>query len=104
LSFGILDVCFTYHYNVKCMSYTQSTISSKNQVVVPAKVRRALGLGSGDALLWKVVLTPAGPKAVAETKPKDWADHTKGLGKDVWQTIDTENYIQELRNEWSENK
>jgi AbrB family looped-hinge helix DNA binding protein len=83
------------------MKQTQSTISSKHQVVVPAAVRRALNLKAGDTLNWRVIKTKTSQtKAIAEPLPDDWAEHTRGLGQAIWQEVDIDTYINELRQEW----
>lgn len=85
---------------VKHMPYIQSTISSKNQVVVPAQIRQALKLSSGDHLLWRVARINDQAKALAEPAPKSWASAMKGLGKDLWKKVSLDKYIDTLRNEW----
>lgn len=82
------------------MEPIQSTISSKNQVVIPAKIRRALNLKPGRSLLWQVVGDKHNPKAVAQPKPAHWAAKTRGLGSAVWQNTNLDEYIDSLREEW----
>lgn len=82
------------------MNNTQSTISSKNQIVVPAAIRRALKLNPGDTINWRLLKTGENPKAIAEPEPKNWAKHTRGLGQDLWQDTNIESYINTLRSEW----
>lgn len=85
---------------VKHMVYIQSVLSSKNQIVVPAQVRRALKVSSGDQILWRITQINDQPKAVAESMPKKWADAMKGLGKDLWKKVSIDEYIDSLRKEW----
>ncbi|KKR33289.1 MAG: hypothetical protein UT63_C0019G0011 [Candidatus Gottesmanbacteria bacterium GW2011_GWC2_39_8] len=75
-------------------------ISSRNQTVVPAKIRRKLGLKSGDQLIWRIVKIGDQYKILAEPAPKSWADYTLGLGKNTWKNVNLEEYIENLRNEW----
>lgn len=82
------------------MVYIQSVLSSKNQIVVPAAVRRALKVSSGDQILWRITHINDQPKAVAEPMPKSWAARMKGLGKDMWNKVSIDDYINVLRNEW----
>lgn len=82
------------------MKVTQSLISSKYQTVVPADVRRAMNLGAGDALLWQVIQVNGKSKALAEPKAKNWTAHARGLGKQVWEKVDIQQYINDLRDEW----
>ena len=82
------------------MDQIQSAISSKNQVVIPAIVRRALKLKSGSKLLWKVVKVNNSAQAIIELEPKDWAKYSRGLGKHIWEGVDIDDYIKQLRQEW----
>lgn len=77
-------------------------ISSRNQTVVPAKVRHILGLKPGDKLTWKIVKVGNEPKIIAEKEPKSWAAYTRGLGKYTWKNINVDEYIKNLRQEWEE--
>lgn len=82
------------------METTQSLISPKYQTVIPAKIRRRLNLKKGDKLIWRVISVGNQPKIITEPEPKDWAAHTRGLGKNLWQKVDIEEYINNLRAEW----
>jgi AbrB family looped-hinge helix DNA binding protein len=53
----------------------EATLSSKNQIVIPRDVRKALGLKAGDKLL--VVLR--GGHLIVLPKPKSFAQATHGL-------------------------
>lgn len=77
-------------------------VSKRNQTVVPAKIRRALRIKSGDQLSWRLIPSEKQPKILVEPKPKDWAQYTRGLGKKVWENIDADKYLQTLRQEWEE--
>jgi AbrB family looped-hinge helix DNA binding protein len=86
---------------VKHMQSIQSLISSKYQTVIPTKIRQRLNLKAGDKLIWKVIKTGNQPKIIAEPEPKNWAKHTRGLGKNIWQRTNIDKYIENLRSEWS---
>ena len=47
-----------------------------------------------------IITTKTTPKAVAEAKPASWTKQMLGLGKDIWQEVDIETYIKNLRSEW----
>lgn len=79
-------------------------MSSKNQVVVPAIVRRALRLRAGDRLIWRVTRIKNQSRAIAAPAPKDWAKLTRGLGKEIWNGVDIDAYISEIRSEWESQK
>ena len=84
------------------MKYSQSTMSAKNQIVVPSNIRNTLGLKAGDSLNWKIVMSDKAksPKVIAEPTPKSWAKHTRGLGQELWSKVDIDSYINNLRREW----
>ena len=82
------------------MLQIQSILSSKNQVVVPAQIRRALKLSSGDQILWRVTHIQDQAKALAEPVPKSWAASMKGLGSKLWNSVSISDYINTLRQEW----
>lgn len=73
-------------------------VSSRNQIAVPAEVRKQLGIEPGDHLLidvrdgWMVVMR----------EPDDWVEYTRGLGREVWEDIDVEEYINQERDAWSD--
>ncbi len=85
------------------MDSIQSTISGKNQVVVPAQVRKSLKLKAGDKLLWRIIQNKSGNKAIAESEPMSWAGYARGLGRDIWEKTDIDGYIESLRQEWQSN-
>jgi AbrB family looped-hinge helix DNA binding protein len=71
-------------------------VSSKHQIAVPAKVREELGIVAGDHLLVDVqdgviVLIP---------EPTDPIEQMKGLGREIWNGVDAQEYVNELRDGW----
>lgn len=82
------------------MQQIQSTISPKYQTVIPAALRKMLNLKAGDRLIWRLIQTVGQPKILTEPLPKNWAQYTKGLGKDIWSNVDIDKYIESLRKEW----
>ncbi len=77
-----------------------SKMSSRNQIVIPAKIRKALSLKAGDKLMWSVINVNNRLKVLAEPKPKNWAEYSLGLGKEIWKGVDVDKYIKDLRDEW----
>jgi AbrB family looped-hinge helix DNA binding protein len=51
-----------------------STISSKNQITLPARLLRELGLGSGDRL----AISREGSRLVLRARPRDWVKYHAG--------------------------
>jgi len=72
-----------------------STISSKNQITLPAHLLRELGLHSGDRL----AITREGTRLILRVRPQDWVEHHAGslagvYGKD---RREVDAYVDELR-------
>lgn len=86
------------------MQQIQSIISPKYQTVVPASIRKLLNLKAGDKIVWRMIYTSSQPKVIAEPMPKSWAKYTRGLGRNIWQNIDIDKYIENLRKEWEKQK
>lgn len=76
------------------------TLSSQGQIVIPSKVRSALGIKPGSKI--KLILNKLGsiPKAILIPQPNSWTDLVTGLGKGVWG--EGEKYIEKERNNWTE--
>lgn len=72
-----------------------STISSKNQITLPARLLRELGIGPGD----RVSIRKDGDRLVLRPRPKDWADYyggsMRGLYGNTKEEIDA--YIRGIR-------
>jgi len=73
-------------------------VSSKHQIVIPKKIRETLGFHPGDQLL----IVVEDDKAVMRLRPKSYAEHMRGLHKEVWQGIDTNEYVREERESWEQ--
>ncbi|MCU1273809.1 MAG: putative Transcriptional regulator, AbrB family [Bryobacterales bacterium] len=58
----------------------ESTLSSKNQIVIPLAARKALGLKPGD----KVLVVPRGETIVVMRKPKNYAKAILGIAKGMY--------------------
>ncbi len=78
------------------MSHISVKVSSKHQIAVPASVRRTLSIKAGDYLLVEVedgaiILVP---------KPIDPIEELRGLGREVWDGVDVQDYIDRERDGW----
>jgi len=71
-------------------------LSKKYQIVVPKKIRQAMGLKEGD----RVAVYPLGKKAVLMKQPKSHVDELAGLGKEVWDALGGVEYIRKERQSW----
>jgi AbrB family looped-hinge helix DNA binding protein len=65
-------------------------------MVLPARVRKALGLSEGD----EVLVTVNGNAAVVVPKPRSFADRLMGLHRDLWQGVAPDAYVREERRSW----
>lgn len=75
-----------------------ATISSKNQITLPAQLLREMGLGAGDRL----VVRREGNRLVLRPRPKDWVEYYGGSLRGLYgeTQADKEKYVQDLRGEW----
>jgi AbrB family looped-hinge helix DNA binding protein len=71
-------------------------LGKKSQVVIPKKVRNAVGITEGDELIIDVVED----KIIIKQKPKSYSKKLKGLHKDVWRGIDPLKYVKKERESW----
>lgn len=78
----------------------ETTITSKNQVSLPAKSLKELGWQRGDKLLVTVL---GNDTLVLTRQPESWADRFSGKMGDVWgDHEDNMRYLDEERASWSE--
>lgn len=73
------------------------TVSSRFQVVIPASVREQAGLKPGAKLL--VDLEDG--RIVMRPRPEHPAASLRGLHREVWSGVDTEDYLHQERESWS---
>ncbi|HLF79329.1 MAG TPA: AbrB/MazE/SpoVT family DNA-binding domain-containing protein [Dehalococcoidia bacterium] len=76
-----------------------TTISSKNQITLPAHLLRELGLSAGDRL----AISKEGGRLILRARPKEWAKYYGGslagvYGKDEQEI---EAYLEDLREDTS---
>jgi AbrB family looped-hinge helix DNA binding protein len=77
---------------------TAITLSSKNQVVIPKEARDALQLVPGKRLLVKV----EGNMIIMVPEPEDYVKTLRGLHKEVWQEVDSDEYLRRERDSWGD--
>jgi len=73
-----------------------ATLSSKSQLVLPAEIRRKLGIHPGDRL----VVELEGDHAVVRKAPCSDVDALAAYRSEVWQDYADE--LQEARDEWDQ--
>ena len=71
-------------------------VSGKYQIVIPRRVREALGIRPGDQLL----ITVKGGEMLIRPKPKSYAEYLRGLHKEIWKGVEAEEYVREERESW----
>lgn len=71
-------------------------VSSKYQIVIPKRVREELGLRPGDRLLIAV----EDGKVVMRLRPRSYAQHLRGLHKEVWEGVEASEYVRKERESW----
>ena len=78
----------------------KTTISSKNQITLPARLLREMGLKAGD----QVAVGIEEGSLVLHPRPQDWVSYTAGALKGVYgkTKADVDAYLEELRGEWGD--
>lgn len=86
------------------MDTYSSTISSQNQVTLPAKVRRQLGLNPGDTLIWQVNKDALGtPHVVARPGTVAALKSLRGVAKDLYRKHGGgKKVLDQERNSWDQ--
>ena len=77
---------------------TAVKVSSRYQIAVPKLARQILGIERGDRLLVEVkrgmlILVP---------EPKDYVAHLAGLHRQVWEDLETDEYLRGEREAWTD--
>jgi AbrB family looped-hinge helix DNA binding protein len=74
-----------------------TTISTKNQITLPAQLLREIGIGPGDRL----AISREGNRLVMRPRPKDWVEYHAGSLRGMYGDTpeEIEAYIKELRDE-----
>jgi AbrB family looped-hinge helix DNA binding protein len=80
------------------MSTQTVKVSARYQIAVPSVARERLNIKQGDRLIVDVqdgviILTP---------EPSNYAERLAGLHSDVWEGVDSDQYLQAERNAWDD--
>ena len=77
---------------------SKTTISSKNQITLPARLLREIGLKPGDQL----AVEQDGLRLILHPRPKDWVSYTAGSMPGYYGKTkkDVDAYIREVRGSW----
>ncbi len=71
-------------------------VGKKSQIVIPADMRKKLGIKEGDELL----VSAEGGKLVLTPKPDNYTAYGEGLGAEIWREVDTTEYLRKERDSW----
>ena len=77
----------------------KTTISSKNQITLPARMLREIGLKPGD----QVAVERNGLRLILHPRPKDWVSYTAGSMPGYYGKTKEEidEYLREVRGSWA---
>jgi AbrB family looped-hinge helix DNA binding protein len=72
-------------------------VNRKNQITIPAAVRRQLHIECGDHLLMQIreghiILMP---------EPRDYSQYLRGLHREVWDGVEPQEYARREREDWA---
>ncbi len=70
----------------------EATLSSKNQIVIPAEARKALKVKAGD----KILVTVMGDRVIVLEKPKSYSAALRGLARGTYPP----GYLKKERRSW----
>jgi AbrB family looped-hinge helix DNA binding protein len=79
------------------MNYTTTVkVSSRYQMAVPAAAREKLNIQACDRLIVDI----QDGLMVILREPENYTQHLAGLHKEIWDDVDTNQYIAEERRAW----
>lgn len=71
-------------------------VHGRYQIVLPKKARRSAGISEGDELLAE----EENGRIILKKRPKSYTDFTLGLGADIWEGEDAQEYVDRERETW----
>ena len=77
---------------------TESEIRTKYQITIPEDIRKKANLKVGDKLIWQY--DEVHQEIIVMPKPKSLTDKLWGLGKELWETESTDDYLRKERESW----
>lgn len=72
-------------------------VGPKYQVVIPSEIRQRIKIKPQDEVLVEII----GDVVIIIPKPASFTDFIIGLGKEVWEGIDTKDYLRKERESWA---
>jgi bifunctional DNA-binding transcriptional regulator/antitoxin component of YhaV-PrlF toxin-antitoxin module len=77
---------------------SESEIRTRYQITIPEEIRTRAQLNVGDSLLWQY--DEIRQEIIVMTKPKSFSDKLWGLGKELWESEPSHEYVNKERAEW----
>lgn len=74
-----------------------SKLNEDSSIKIPEDILKKSGLKPGAEIIW---LYDEHGQILLMEKPDNFAKAMKGLGKEVWDEVDTDEYVQEERQSW----
>jgi AbrB family looped-hinge helix DNA binding protein len=75
---------------------TRVKVSNRYQIAVPAEARKRLGIERGDRLLVEI----RGGSLLLLPESRDYAQHLRGLHREVWEGVEAQEYVRREREAW----
>lgn len=76
------------------------TVSPQYQITIPKQLREELAIEPGQKLLAWIEKWVKSKAITLVPQPKSLANYTLGLGKEIWDKVDIDKYIQKERDSW----
>ncbi len=76
------------------------TVSPQGQLTLPKSWRSILGLKPGEKLNATLKKDNSDSALVLSKKPQNWTNYMAGLGKEIWEDVDVDEYIRKERDSW----
>ncbi|WP_051331056.1 AbrB/MazE/SpoVT family DNA-binding domain-containing protein [Aneurinibacillus terranovensis] len=77
---------------------SESEIKQRYQTTIPKEIREKAKLDVGDELIWKY--DQISDEIIVIRKPKKFSDAFWGLGKELWEKENGDEYIRKEREGW----
>jgi bifunctional DNA-binding transcriptional regulator/antitoxin component of YhaV-PrlF toxin-antitoxin module len=77
---------------------SESEIKQRYQTTIPKNIREKAKLGVGDELIWKY--DEIRDEILVIRKPKCFSDAFWGLGKEIWEKENGDEYVRKERETW----
>lgn len=77
---------------------SESEIKQRYQTTIPKDIREKAKLDVGDGLIWKY--DELRDEIIVIRKPKRFSDALWGLGKEMWDQENGDEYVQKEREGW----